>query len=120
MRTLTAIKKPNSLLMKAGRKHRLPFHQLPLLLSKEIVRKYSLFLPSLSFSLRENERVKTIGTKTSGAFQSAGSAIKSTGTAIRDNERVQNFGERIRSTSVRIKVMKRFYCKYRQELNLVI
>ena len=63
-----------------------------------------LSLSSLFLTRRENEKVKTIGTKTSGALQSAGSAIKSTGTAIRDNERVQNFGERIRSTSVRIKV----------------
>lgn len=53
---------------------------------------------------RENEKVKTFGTKTKTSFQSAGTAIKNAGTAVKENDRVQNFGERIRTTSVRIKV----------------
>ncbi len=56
---------------------------------------------------RENETVKTLGSKTSAAFSRTGTAIKSTGTAIKENETLQSFGEKVRSTSVRLKV--RFY-----------
>ena len=63
-----------------------------------------LFISYIFLFLRDSETVKTIGAKTSAAFQRTGTAIKSTGTAIKENERVQQFGERVRSTSVRIKV----------------
>jgi uncharacterized protein YukE len=67
-------------------------------------KKASTAISSAATSIKENEKLKTFGTKTSEAFQNAGTAIKSKGTAIKENEKVQNFGERIRSTSIMIKV----------------